>query len=131
MFRKLFLIFIIVPLIEITLFILIGNSIGFPITLLILFLTSLLGAYLSKKQGLRVWHDISQDIMMARVPAASGVEGLCILIGSVLLLTPGFFTDLCGVFLFVPITRKKAAQYILAYLKEKVKRGSVSFFFRR
>lgn len=131
MFRKLLLVFIIVPVFEILLFIFVGKYIGFPFTLLILFLTSLLGAYLSKKQGLRVLHEIQEDLQMARAPALSGVEGLCILIGSVLLLTPGFFTDICGVLLFIPFTRRKAAKIILAYFRKKIRRGNVSFFFKK
>ena len=131
MFRKLLFVFILIPVIEISLFILVGKWIGIPLTLLIIFLTGLLGAFLIKKQGMRVLREIQSDMSTGRVPAQSGVQGLCILFGGVLLLTPGLFSDLCGFLLLIPQVRRKMSDIIMNFLKRKILRGDMTFFFRK
>ncbi len=131
MFRKLLFIFILIPVIEIALFILVGQWIGVPMTLLFIFLTGLLGAYLMKRQGTLVLREIQFDLQQRRVPAKSGVQGLCILIGGILLLTPGFFSDLCGFLLLFPPTREKAGNLIMTFLMRKIRRGDVTFFYKK
>lgn len=104
----LFLIFLIIPLVEIALFIEIGGFIGLWPTLGIVILTAILGSSLLRSQGTAAIADIKANLRKARDPSYQLVHGALILVGGVLLLTPGFFTDAAGLLLLVPQFRQFA-----------------------
>jgi len=103
--RVLFLLFLIVPLIEIGLFIAIGQTIGIWPTLLGVIGTALIGSAIIRVQGLSLLGEIRQTAAAGRLPARQLAEGMMIGIAGALLLTPGYFTDTLGFLLLVPPLR--------------------------
>ena len=92
----LFLAFIAVPLIEITLFIQVGGAIGLGWTLAIVVSTAIIGTYLMRAQGALALGQIKSSLSEVRDPTEPLVHGAMILFAGALLLTPGFFTDALG-----------------------------------
>ena len=113
MFKLLFILFITVPLIEIYLFIEIGNRLGALPTIGLILFTAILGAIMLRLQGLITLAKIRQALDSGELPAISLVEGLILLIAGALLLTPGFFTDTIGFLCMLPGLRHKLATTLL------------------
>ncbi len=105
MFPQLLLLFIAVPLIEVLILIQLGSLFGFWPTIFLVIGTGFIGAYLAKLYGLTIWYKIQEDLAAGRMPADKLIDGLLVLIGGVVLLTPGLLTDILGIMLLVPITR--------------------------
>ena len=103
--RILPIILIVVPVLEIAVFILVGGQIGLGWTLLLVLATAVLGASLLRRQGFAVLEQIREDVNAGIVPAAAMAHGVLIIVAGVLLLTPGFVTDALGFTLFVPQIR--------------------------
>ncbi|MGX9356007.1 FxsA family protein [Roseobacteraceae bacterium S113] len=97
--------FLIVPLIEIALFIQVGGAIGLGWTLAIVILTAITGAYLVKQQGRGVMEQVRHSFENLQDPSQPLAEGAMILFSGALLLTPGFFTDAVGFALLIPAVR--------------------------
>ncbi len=104
----LLLLFIAVPLIEITLFIQIGGLIGLGWTLAIVIGTALLGSWLVRQQGALAMNELRQSFNALSDPTEPLAHGAMILFSGALLLTPGFFTDFLGFALMVPAVRRWA-----------------------
>ncbi|WP_298609049.1 FxsA family protein [uncultured Thiothrix sp.] len=100
------LLFFAVPLIEIYLLIQVGHVIGALPTILLVIATSVLGAYLLKQQGLAALARFQNNLRQGQLPADELKEGIFIVLGGILLMTPGFFTDFLGLFCLLPPTRK-------------------------
>lgn len=112
-FRILFLLFLIIPFIEIYLLIEIGSVIGAPWTIFFVVFTAALGALLVRMQGMAALHRFQHNLSHGELPAMELVEGLFLLVAGALLLTPGFFTDGIGfIFLTPPLRRAIAAGLI-------------------
>jgi UPF0716 protein FxsA len=94
--RVLFVIFIIVPAIEIGLFILIGQAIGVLPTLLGILVTAIVGALLVRMQGMALLREIQATLGRGRLPGRALGDAMLVGIAGVLLMTPGYFTDLFG-----------------------------------
>lgn len=101
----LFLVFLMVPLIEIALFIQVGGLIGLFPTLAIVVLTAIIGTYLVRSQGARALADLRRSFSELQDPSEPLAHGAMILLSGALLLTPGFFTDAVGFALLVPGVR--------------------------
>lgn len=99
---RLFLLFLLVPLIEIALFIQIGGLIGLFPTLAIVIITAVLGTFLVRSQGLAVINQVRGSFEELNDPTEPLAHGAMILFSGALLLTPGFFTDAVGFALLVP-----------------------------
>lgn len=104
--------FIIVPIIEIALFIQVGGSIGLWPTLAIVIVTAMAGTYLVKRQGLAELARIQNSLNTLDNPTRPLAHGAMILASGLLLLTPGFFTDAVGFLLLVPGIRDKVMQAV-------------------
>lgn len=120
MFAKLLLLFIAVPVIELLLFIRIGGKIGLLPTFATIVITGILGAYLTKQQGLRTWRKFQTTSASGQLPANEAIDGLLILIAGAVLLTPGFLTDVVGFLLLVPFVRAAIRSQVTGKLKHKV-----------
>ena len=96
---------IIVPIVELFVFVQVAEWIGVLEALALLVAVSFLGAWVVKVQGVGVVRRISEDFSNRRVPAIPLVDGALLLVAGTLLLVPGFLTDLLGLVLLVPITR--------------------------
>lgn len=129
--RILFPLFVIIPVIEIGLFVLAGKYIGILPTLLIVLLTGFFGARLAKREGLQVWRQAQEQLQMRKLPGEELIEGLCVLCGGVLLITPGYLTDLTGLLLLMPSVRKRLVRRVRRWLKNRLANGQFSFYFRK
>lgn len=105
MFARLFLLFLVVPLVELFLFLAIGQRIGILPTFAIILLTGLLGAALARSQGMKAIAKYQQALAEGRLPHEAVIDGLLILVAGALLLTPGFLTDTIGFLLLAPPVR--------------------------
>ena len=101
----LLILFIAIPVLEITIFIEIGSFVGTFNTILLTFLTAIVGVYLVRQQGLSTIRKIMVQLQSGERPVVTMFEGLVILVAGVLLLTPGFFTDTIGFLGLIPVTR--------------------------
>jgi UPF0716 protein FxsA len=110
------LVFILVPLLEIGLFIEIGGYLGALPTIGLVILTAVLGVTLLRLQGFITLTRVRQKLDRGELPALDLAEGLILLIAAVLLLTPGFFTDLIGFLSLVPVLRRRVAIRLLKFL---------------
>jgi UPF0716 protein FxsA len=123
MLFRIFLLFTVVPIIEIYLLIKVGRLIGALPTVLLLLSISGLGAYLVRSQGFRIVTRIREELAQGRLPAAQLMDGALVLVGGMLLLTPGFFTDFLGIFFLIPLTRKLIKAWIGLWLQARLARG--------
>lgn len=108
----LFLAFLLVPLIEIALFIQVGGLIGLWLTLAIVVLTAVLGAGLVRSQGLAALSRVKSSFTDLRDPSQALADGAMILFAGALLLTPGFFTDTVGFLLLAPPVRAAVFNWV-------------------
>jgi UPF0716 protein FxsA len=108
---------IVIPALEIALFVLSGKLIGVWSTVALIILTGMIGVHLAKQQGLAVVEEAKRELSYGRLPSGAILDGICVLIGAILLITPGFFTDIVGVFLLLPVTRSIIKPYIARWLK--------------
>jgi len=99
------LLFVVVPILEIAVLIQVGQVIGTGPTILLLVAMSLLGAVLAKREGMAVWRRFRLALTRGDVPSKEIVDGVLVLFGAALLLTPGFLTDFLGLALLLPVTR--------------------------
>lgn len=114
--RILFAIFLVIPLIEIALFILLGNAIGLWPTLLGVLVTALVGSVVLRYQGIALFNEIRGTMAQGMLPAKALAEAMMVAVAGALLLTPGYFTDLIGLLLLVPPIRSA----IYAYLRTRM-----------
>ena len=96
-----FLIFILIPIIEITIFITVGSNIGIINTIAIILLTALVGIFLVRKRGLSLLFNARQNMSEGVMPTDEIRGGIFLLISGLLLITPGFFTDCIGFAVFL------------------------------
>jgi UPF0716 protein FxsA len=101
----LFLVFLVVPLVELYVIVQVAGGIGVLETIALLILVSIVGAWLVKWQGLATFARFQRQLMAGRLPTAEIVDGVLILTAGALMLTPGFVTDATGLVLLVPPTR--------------------------
>jgi UPF0716 protein FxsA len=127
-FTKLLIIFVIVPVTEIYILIEVGKRIGSLATIGIIIFTGILGAYLVKNQGFMILKKIQNDLNEGIIPGDSLIQGAIILAGGILLLTPGFVTDIVGFSFLIPVSRNVVKKYLLKWLKGKIKEGN--FYYR-
>jgi len=101
------------PLLEIYFLIQVGGMIGALPTIVLVVCTSLLGAYLLRQQGLSTFTRFQQASAQGKPPVMAAIEGVIILFGGILMLIPGFLTDILGLFCLLPPTRKLLAHFML------------------
>ena len=106
MLIKLLLMFTLIPLIELWLLIEVGRIIGSFITILLVASTGFFGVMLARSQGLQVFYRMQEEMRNGFVPTDEMLDGVCILVGGAVLLTPGLLTDIAGFLLLIPVTRE-------------------------
>jgi UPF0716 protein FxsA len=105
MLLKLFLAFTLIPFFEIYLLIKIGYYLGAFNTILVVIVTGLLGAYLAKLQGIKTMTRVRESLNRGELPAEQMLDAVLIFVAGIVLLTPGFITDLAGIAILIPNTR--------------------------
>jgi UPF0716 protein FxsA len=126
MFVRLLALFILVPLIELALLIQIGRWIGLGWTLALVVVTGFVGAAMARRHGVQAWIAISDELHAGRVPASALADGLLILVGGLVLLTPGLITDLFGFALLIPTTRNIFKKRLRQRFERAAQRGGAS-----
>ena len=116
--NSIFLIIILIPVVEIYLFIKIGSEIGAITTILLVFTTAIIGVYYAKYEGLNTLRSGFIQLSKNQTPAYEVVSGAAIAIAAVLLIIPGFATDIFGFLLIFPLSRK----FIFSKFKNKIKK---------
>jgi len=121
LFRIFLILFITIPLVEIAILINIGKIIGAGYTIALVIGTAFLGVSLLRIQGISTLAKVQANIAKGQLPATELIEGLILLISGVLLLTPGFFTDMLGFLMLVPILRQRlAVTFFVNFMKNRI-----------
>ncbi len=116
---KLFLLFTVVPVLELYLLIHLGGLLGPGITVGIVLTTGLLGASLARREGSRVFRDWQAAIGRGEMPKEGLVSSLLVLVGGVLLVTPGVLTDAFGIAMLIPPARRVVARMLQSYVQKR------------
>ena len=125
MFLRLFLLFTVIPVIEVMILVRLGESFGFITTLTLVITTGLIGAYLVRKEGFAVIVKIQAEFKEGRFPAEHLLDGILLLVAGIVLVTPGLLTDITGFVLLIPFTRDLIKRVIQKKLSEAIKSGTV------
>jgi len=128
MLYKLVLLFVITLLVELAVLIYLATLIGVLYTILIVVATCLIGAFLAKNQGLATFSKILSSIGRGVLPGDELFQGVLILIGGLLLLTPGLITDLAGFAMLIPWTRKIIAKWLRDLIKQKIQQREIHYW---
>ncbi|MCM3079449.1 membrane protein FxsA [Brevibacillus invocatus] len=131
MFRILIVLFIVVPAIEIWGLIAVGKVIGGWSTVALVILTGIVGAWLAKQQGLQVFRLVQLQLSRGQMPTETLMDGVLVLIGGIMLLAPGFFSDVFGLILLIPYTRMIIRHLLKLWLWRLISSGRIQLFFRR
>jgi UPF0716 protein FxsA len=108
----LILLFIVVPIAELYVILQVGQAIGVVPTLILLLADAILGSLLLKHEGRSAWRRFNEALAARRFPGREVADGALIIVGGTLLLTPGFITDIFGLFLLLPPTRAVARRLL-------------------
>ena len=127
MLGKLLLLFIAVPLLELAILVKLGSVFGFWPTITLVFVTGTLGALLARSQGTQVLRAIQTELSVGRMPTARLLDGLLVLIGGIVLLTPGLLTDITGLLLLLPPSRAWFKRILQRKLEGMIRSGQVNF----
>jgi UPF0716 protein FxsA len=119
------LLFIVVPIVELTLLIKVGSFIGVLPTIAIVFTTAVVGASLLRREGFSTLAKAQQRLQSGQMPATELVEGALLVVGGAFLLTPGFVTDAFGFACLLPPVRRRMATFLLKRMTLNVKTSSV------
>ena len=112
--------FILVPLVEIYVIIQIGQVIGAWWTILLLIADSILGSWLIKREGGRAWTALRTTLEQGRMPHRELADGVLILVGGTLMLTPGFVSDLFGILCILPVTRPIGRRFLAGVISRRL-----------
>ncbi|MFQ5850386.1 MAG: FxsA family protein [Candidatus Binatia bacterium] len=129
MLARLFLLFTIVPLVELYLLIKIGSYLGALNTVLLIVITGILGALLARLEGLRTLRQITRNLSRGIVPAEELIDGVIIFVAGILLVTPGVLTDVMGLFFLFPHTRTIFKRWLRRKLDRMAASGNFRIYF--
>src|SRR5215210_1063389 len=115
--------FILVPIAELYVILKVGDAIGAIWTVLILAADSVLGSLLLRSQGRAVWRRFNEALSAGKMPHREVVDGVLVVFGGAMLITPGFLTDILGALLLVPATRSLIRRLVVARLGQRVAVG--------
>ncbi|GMR13590.1 MAG: hypothetical protein BMS9Abin29_1802 [Gemmatimonadota bacterium] len=125
LFGRLALLFIVVPILELVLLIQLGQVVGLFPTLALVITTGVIGAGMARLEGLKTLWALQAEIAQGRLPAQAIMDGLAILIGGALLLTPGILTDILGFSLLLPPSRRAIQKLVRQRLEKRIREGAM------
>src|SRR5690625_5265332 len=125
--RWLLLLFLILPALEIGVFIWVGDMIGPWWVVGLIIITGMLGIMIARQQGFEAWNRARQAIHLGQAPTEYIIDGICIFIGGVFLFAPGFITDIPGFTLVLPMTRGWFRYFIMRFIERAIDRNWVIF----
>jgi len=127
MFRLLFVFFIIIPIIEITVLMQVGSVLGIWPTIAIVIFTAWLGAKYVRQQGLATLNSVQTKMAQGQMPSDEIVTGLMLLVAGVLLVTPGFVTDFLGLSLLLPAVRHAIVGSVKSHMTNNASKQGFEF----
>jgi UPF0716 protein FxsA len=113
--------FLVVPIMEIYVILQVGHLIGGWPTVALLIAESLLGGWIIRREGRRAWRALTSTFGRGEVPERELADAALVLVGGVLLLTPGFLTDIAGFLFVLPFTRPLVRRLLSAYVARRVR----------
>jgi len=125
MFFYLLILFTVLPALELAILINIGTRIGAATTIMIIIMTGIWGAYLARLQGFIIMKKIQANLDRGQMPSAELLDGLMVLVGGIVLLTPGFITDVLGLFLLIPLTRSIIKKLLQKKFEDMIQKGHI------
>lgn len=130
MLARLFLLFVLVPIVELAILVQLGRTVGLWPTLLLVVVTGAAGAALTRAQGMRTLLAAQAEVARSGIPGQALLDGLSILVGGAFLLTPGLLTDVLGFSLLLPVSRRWIQGRARRWLERQIRAGrmQVSFF---
>ncbi|ATB27786.1 FxsA family protein [Melittangium boletus] len=125
MFKLLFLTLALLPFAELYLLWRIGHAAGWELVLALVVIPALIGSSLARKEGTRVLRRWSEAIAQRRMPEEGLLGGLLVLVGGVLLVIPGVLSDVLGLVLLFPPTRRLVGRWVRRGVERRIASGSV------
>ena len=116
-----FLAFIFIPIIEISIFISIGSNIGILNTIAIILTTALIGIFFVRRQGIKLLFDAQRNLSQGVMPTEEIKGGIFLLVSGLLLITPGFFTDFIGFSVFLKPVQNLIATQAKKYFNSRIR----------
>lgn len=123
--KILLLLLIVVPALEIAVIFLSWNTFGLLLTVLFIIITGVLGAFLARREGLQAIRKAQLRTSQGQIPGSELLDGICILVGGVVLLTPGFISDALGFLLLIPATREMFKRLMQKMYERMIQSGNV------
>ena len=117
-----FLLFILIPIIEIAIFITVGSNIGILNTIAIILLTAIVGIFFVRRQGLSLLFNAQRNMSQGIVPTEEIKRGIFLLISGLLLITPGFFTDCIGFVMFLKPVQDFISKQASNYFRSRIRK---------
>ena len=111
--------FVVIPLAELAVIVLVADRIGIGWTIFSLLAMSVIGAYLAKREGVAVYRRFRTSLARREVPSGEVLDGFLVLLGAALLLTPGYLTDLIGLLLILPPSRLAVKRTLTQWTKRR------------
>jgi len=118
--------FIVLPACELGLLLWSGKTFGVLATVAMIIITGVGGAYLAKYQGMLTVRKVQEQINRGIMPGEEMINGMCVLLGGILLISPGFITDILGLLLLLPLTRNLIKPLIKKVLYKKAERNTIT-----
>ena len=115
--------FIVVPIVELAVILQVGSLIGFWPTVGLLIADSILGSVLMRSQGRAAWRNFNAALGSGRPPAREVLDGVLVIFGGALLLTPGFVTDIAGLLFLLPPTRAVVRRVLARHAQSRIVTG--------
>ena len=119
--------FVVVPIVELTVIIQVGQALGVVETLLLMVAVSVVGAWLVKREGIGLWRRAQRQLETGVVPGRELVDAMLIMLAGALLLTPGFVSDCVGILLLLPPVRAGLRRVVIRRLRRRVVEQRTSF----
>ena len=126
MLFKLFLAFTLIPVAEIYLIVKLGSLLGALNTIVVIIVTGFLGATLARLQGMETMLRVRESLQQGNMPAEELIDALLIFVAGIVLLTPGFITDVAGLLLLFPLTRLHFKRFVRRKFDQWIASGSVN-----
>lgn len=114
-----------IPIFEVYVLVQVGQWIGVWPTVLVLVLEAVLGAWLLRREGARTWRALEGAFRSGRVPTGELADAALVLVGGVLLMLPGFVTDVLGLFFLIPFTRPFARRVLAFFVARRLSRAGL------
>lgn len=121
---------VVITMIELWGYTFVGERLGLFKTLFLTVCTSVIGGLMMQFEGRKIYTDAKAQMNNGQIPGRTMLDGLCVFAGGILLLMPGFFTDIIGFTLVFPLTRPLYRFPLLKWLAKRMKDGKITFYRR-